>query len=381
MKILVNSISTKKISGGAFQIARNYILKTLEHKDVEWYYVVSVDIDEVIGSSFEDKKDKQYFVFPTQPDFKHTYKYVKKKIANLESHICPDVVYTITAPCYFTFNSPEVMRFTNPWVTHSNEYSWSVLGWKEKIRTWLYCANQRRLMRAAHFFVTQTDTTKKGILRITKEPANHVKVVKNVLPAVFEGMSNEHIVNDEWIDIACVGNPVPHKNFDIIPDVLSELRKRRVTNVRFHTTIPEDHPLLKKILTILESRGLEKNVVNHGRVSQEYLADMYRRCQLCFLPTLLEVFSASTLEAMYFNLPIVATDLPFNTEVLGDSSLYFEPKNAASAAEQFVKMISNIKLQTELKEKMQARLSLYGNYDAHFESIKDFLIQVAENRV
>lgn len=247
--------------------------------------------------------------------------------------------------------------------------------------TKLYCANQKRMMRAAHYFITQTETTKKGILSITKEPTNHVKVVENVLPTVFEGMDNEHIVDEEWIDVVCVGNPVPHKNFDIIPDVLSELKKRRVTNVRFHTTIPEDSPLLNKIFAILKSRGFEENVVNHGRVSQEYLADMYRRCQLCFLPTLLEVFSASTLEAMYFNLPIVATDLPFNTEVLGDSSLYFEPKNAASAAEQFVKMISNNELQTELKEKMQARLSLYGNYDAHFKSIKDFLVQVAENRV
>lgn len=69
-----------------------------------------------------------------------------------------------------------------------------------------------------------------------------------------------------------------------------------------------------------------KNWKNYGRISQKELGAMYQRCQLCYLPTLLEVFSASTVEAMYFNLPIVATNFSFNTEVLADSSLYYEPK-------------------------------------------------------
>ena len=53
------------------------------------------------------------------------------------------------------------------------------------------------------------------------------------------------------------------------------------------------------------------------------------------------MFSASTVEAMFFNLPIVATDFPFNTEVLADSCLYYEPKNAKEAAMQFVKLIAD----------------------------------------
>ena len=377
MRILVNTVSTKKISGGAFQISQNFLLKTLEHRDVEWYYITSQDLDDVIGEQFNNIRGKRYFSLPTQPDFKHTYAKVKKQIKLLEQQIKPDVVYSITAPSYFTFEATEVMRFTNPLVTHSNKYSKSTQTWIERIRTWLYCKNQVRLMKKAHFFITQTETTKQGILRITGLPENHVCVVNNVLPSVFKHMDNTPIVEDDFINIACVGNPVPHKNFDILPDVLIELKRLGIENVRFHTTIPFDHPLNNKLKKHLNELGMMKNWKNYGRISQKELGAMYQRCQLCYLPTLLEVFSASTVEAMYFNLPIVATNFSFNTEVLADSSLYYEPKNAKAAAQQLAKLIADKALQEEMKEKMKIQLAKYGDYEKHFNAIKAFLLEVA----
>lgn len=377
MRILVNTVSTKKISGGAFQISQNFLLKTLEHRDVEWYYITSQDLDDVIGEHFNDIRGTRYFVFPTQPDFKHSYERVKKQIRQLEQQIKPNVVYSVTAPSYFTFESTEVMRFTNPLVTHPNKYSKSTQTWMERIKTWLYCKNQKRLMKKAHFFITQTETTKQGILRITGLPESHVRVVNNVLPSVFKHMDNTPIVEDDFINIACVGNPVPHKNFDLLPDVLIELKRLGIENVRFHTTIPFDHPMNNKLKKRLTELGMMVNWKNYGRISQKELGVMYQHCQLCFLPTLLEVFSASTVEALYFNLPIVATHFTFNTEVLAESCLYYEPKNAKAAAQQFAKLISDKALQERLKEKMKIQLAKYGDYDKHFNAIKAYLLEVA----
>ena len=381
MKILINTISTKKHSGGAFQISQNFMLKSLEHSDVEWYYITSQDVDDAIGMKFEHLKGIHYFVFPTQPDFRCSYKLVKKQVAELEEKIQPDVVYSITAPSYFTFHTREVMRFTNPWVTHPNKYSWSTMSLLPKLKQWLYCLNQKRLMKAAYAFVTQTETTKEGIMRITGKPTEKVCVVNNVLPGVFKTMNNTPIVEDDWINVACVGNPVPHKNFDIIPYVLDELAKMGIDNVRFHTTIPVDNPMIDKVVDKCAELGYKDRIVNHGRVTQRELGEMYRRCQFCFLPTLLEVFSASTVEAMYFNLPIVATDFPFNTEVLADACLYYEPKNAKDAAEKLAKMISDKELQSTMCERMARQLAIYGDYDAHFNAIKKYLIKVAKKEI
>lgn len=368
-------------AGGAFQISQNFLLKSLEHADVEWYYVTSNDVDDAIGDKFRFIRDKRYFVFPTQPDFKNTYKQVKKQLRELECQINPDVVYSITAPSYFTFKVPEVMRFTNPWVTHPNKYSWSVLSLKERIYYYLYGLNQKRMMKVAHYFITQTKTCAEGIRRVTGEPEEHVKVVHNVLPAIFKQVENTPIVEDEYINIACVGAATTHKNFDIIPDVIKELDDLGINNVRIHVTLPSDEPTLGKVSAKLKKYGLNERLINHGRLAQKDLAEMYRRCQFCFLPTLLEVFSASTVEAMYFNLSIVATNFPFNTEVLADACLYYEPKNAKDAAKQFAKLIADKELQATMRERMARQLTIYGDYDAHFNAIKDYLIKVAKRDV
>lgn len=376
MKILVNTISTKKQSGGAFQIAYNFLVKTLEHQEVEWIYVVSKDLDEILPGNV--KEQREYYVYPTQPDYRHTYLQVKKELRELEHRVNPDVVYSITAPSYFTFKKPEVMRFTMPWVTHPNKYSWSVLSWREKINMYLYCLNQKRMMKKARYFVTQTETTRQGILRITGTAPENVKVVKNVLPSVFTQVDDTPFpFSGNIINIASVGNPNAHKNFEIIPKVLAELRNLGITNVCFHVTISEDEPRWEQILDEMKELGLEGGIENHGRITQVEMAEMYRHCQLCFLPTLLEVFSASTVEAMYFHLPIIATDFDFNRDVLGDACLYYEPKNAKHAAARIKEYMDNSQLQAGMKDKMCNRLELFSDYNKHFNDILQFLKEVA----
>ena len=379
MKIVVNTISTKKIAGGAYQIAQNFLLKSLKHREIDWYYIVSQDIDDAIGAIFESIRGTKYFAFPAQPDFMRSYRKVKKEVKQLENEIKPDIVYSITAPSYFKFKTREVMRFTNPWVTHPNKYAWSTLTIGEKFFYYIYGLNQKRLMKASRFFITQTETCKKGIMRITGLPSENIAVVNNVLPDIYTRVDNTPIPENKGIiNVATVGNTSPHKNFDIIPDVIKQLEELGYSNLCFHTTFPEEDLVTKKILDKAKRMHVEDKICNHGRLSQLELSDMYRRCQFCFLPTLLEVFSASTIEAMFFNLPIVATDFPFNSDVLGDSCLYFEPKNPRSAAMQFTKLFESIELQNMFKEKMKKRLSLYGDYDNHFNQIESFLLQVAK---
>lgn len=380
MRILINTISTKKHSGGAYQIANNFVRKTLDHPEIEWIYVVSSDLDAVLPE--EMKRKGNYHVFPTQPDYGGSYAQVKKELKELENLLRPNVIYSISAPSYFSFDTPEVMRFTNPLVAHPNKYSWRVQPLRARLRLMAYCWNQKRLIKKAKYFITQTETTKQGILKITHLPENHVCVVNNVLPAAFAKQDNTHIEDQsQWLEVACVGAPVPHKNFDLLPDVILELKKLGIENVRFHTTIPESESLWKVIKNRLEDNKINEHVMNHGRVTQQELAEMYRHCSFCYLPTLLEVFSASTVEAMFFDLKIVATDFEFNREVLGDSCLYYEPMNAADAARQFAKLIGDKELQVMFSEKMKKQLAKYDSYDRHFNAILDFLVAVVENKI
>ena len=381
MRLLVNTISTKKGSGGAYQIAFNFLMETLRKQDgVEWYYITSADVDELVGDKFNELRGIRYFVFPTQPDFLGSYRQVKKDLAQWEKDYSPDVIYTISSPCYFTFKTPEVMRFANAWVTNPNKESWSVMPWKDWIRMRLYRINQFRLLRKGCYFITQSETVKQGLLRITGLPSERVAVVPNVLPKVFQEAVVEKVIDRDWIDIVCAAAPVPHKNLDIIPDVLRILRdKHNLGNVRFHLTIPEGNAVLEKIRLGCDSFGLSDCVVNHGRCTQQQLIDIYNKCSICFLPTLLETFSASSLEAMHFKQFIVATDFSFNREVITDAGLYYKPMDANDASEKISRIIRDKELQRILSEKMSERIKLFNDYGSHFDNIATFLKTVANS--
>lgn len=384
MKVLVNTITTKKITGGAFQVAYNFMLETLTSSvgdNIEWLYVVSQDLDKAIGEKFAHLKDKTYFVFPTQPDFFGTYRKTKKELKSIEQRLKPDLVYTITAPSYFTFEAVEVMRFTNPWVAHPNAYAWKSLPLKSRIKTWLYCVNQKRIIRNNSYFITQAEATKNGIIRITGVQDNHVKVISNVLPAAIASSDNTKYPQEkDWIDIACVGTPMSHKNLICVPDVIKVFEnKYGMKNIRFHLTMRPDYEVSKRVLNRIKALGVEDRVVNHGQITQKELVEVYRHCQYAFLPTLLEVFSATSLEAMFFDLPIVATDLPFNRDVIGDAGLYCKPCDAEDAAGKLYAVINDEALRQTLSIRMKEQLKKYNKHQENFVTTVEFLKNVFNN--
>ena len=380
MRIAVNTISTKKHAGGAYQIAYNFLMETLKHQDdIEWYYITSSDVDEAVGKEFASTRGKRYFVFPTQPDFKNSYITVRKELAQWESEYRPDVIYTISSPCYFTFKAPEVMRFANAWVTNPNKYAWHVLPFKAWLRMRLYRINQLRMLRKAKYIITQSETVGKGLERILGLPEDNVKVVPNVLPKVFYSIYKERNLDEKYVDIACIAAPFPHKNLIIIPKVLKVLKEiHGIQNVRFHLTIPHEDVTLRSIVMESASYGLDGCIVNHGRCSQRQLGEIYNQCSICFLPTLLETFSATSLEAMYFGLNIVATDFEFNREIIKDAGLYYQPVSAEDAATKIASLINNPDLCCELQEKIRNRLPIYSNYENHYTNIVNFLEEIAE---
>ena len=383
MKILINVVNARNIGGG-FQVVFNFILKTQEYTrpDVEWFYAVSERLDSFLSEDFKAKvKKDHYFVFPDQPDFRGTYRRVKRELRELENKINPEVVFSPLSPGYFFFKHKEVMRFANAWSTNATSYAWKTLPFRPKMRTKIYNIMQRALLRKAKYIITQTETVRGGLLRVTGLPENRVLVVPNVLPAVLQDIDPTPLEADaKWIDVAAVGGQMPHKNLEIIPDVLRELtEKYQMTNVRFHTTLPADSAVWWRIENGLKEYGLTECVVNHGNMRLVDLADLYRHCRFCFLPTVLDTFSASTIEAMYFDLKTVASDLPFNKEVMQDACLYFKPMNAESAAEKLSQVTGDKNLQKELSAKMKERLKNYTDFKKYYDNTVDFLIKVGKN--
>ena len=382
VRLILNAVSAKNYSGGVFQIAVNFFVESLAYEDdeIEWYYFASEELDAVIGDRLKSLPPNRYYVFPTQPDL-GSYWSVRKQLRMIELEINPDVIYTVAAPCYFFFRSKEVLRFTNPWILTSNKYAWSKLSARQRIRTVFYRCLQKRLICKSEYFITQTETLKNKICEFTRLPEEQVQVINNVLPKVYVGCNTmrDGALNDHLYNIAAIAAPFPHKNLDIIPYVLKDLRDEYgICNIRFHITVDKNLKLYKKIVETAKKFKVEDCIISHGRVSQIELVDIYRRCNMALIPTLLEVFSAAPLEAMFFNLNIVASDFDFNREVMGDAALYYIPTNHADAAKMIKRYIDDMQLCMEKKELMTHQLIKYMSYDDYMTKTVRFLKAVAK---
>ena len=69
------------------------------------------------------------------------------------------------------------------------------------------------------------------------------------------------------------------------------------------------------------------------KVPLSKLPELYRNSDICFIPSVLETFSATYVEAMATGRPIVASDLDFAHAVCQESAVYFDPRDPVAAAE------------------------------------------------
>ena len=122
-----------------------------------------------------------------------------------------------------------------------------------------------------------------------------------------------------------------YKNHLLLPEVVRELvNERLIKDVRVHLTISDsDIPaLLRKI----KRYGLTNNFVFHGVIPHQKLLSMYSSCHGLLFPSTIETLGLPLIEAARFGIGIVASDLAYAHQVMGDYQgvSYVEPNDTSS---------------------------------------------------
>jgi len=155
-----------------------------------------------------------------------------------------------------------------------------------------------------------------------------------VLPEVL-------VPHADRMKLLCLTKYYAHKNLEAVIDLFQEFREELADVVCVTTVTPEHHPKASTWLRRLARSGASDRILNVGSIPQKELAGYYRNCDALFLPTLLESFSGTYLEAMAFDTPILTSDLDFAHAVCGDAAIYFDPWDLRSMKEAIVRLRSH----------------------------------------
>ena len=366
MRILLNA--TIPYGGGAVQVAVNFILNTLKYGEDEWFYALSNEVNAALISAYISLPKKNTLVVDQRPSKIIGGKKIKKEILEFEQKHCVDLVYSIGSPSYIYFKAIEVQRLTNPYIINPNKYAYYTYTFSQRFLRLLKSIYQKRALKKCHYYVTQTNNAKYNISRRLSVDQNDVFVVPNAVSEIFYNIKPTAFSNRQN-NIFCLSAAYPHKNLHKVPYVIKYLKDivKDRCHFRFIFTLDKNSVEYKNIMKLSQKLGVDKQIINLGKITQEECANIYNQSKVTFLPTYLEVFSATLIESMFMKTPIVTTNFDFNKSIAKDVAFYFDPEDWYAAAKHINYILEN---GVEVSPHIQSGYLLMKNFPSSLECFK-----------
>lgn len=350
-------------AGGGISVGKNLIL-SLQQKltDVEYQVFIPAGLDYekyIVNPQSTEvycyKKQKSLFTRSWYDFF-----YLEKKISDFK----PDVIFC------FANRGVEYIKAKQFLLCHDSHLFYPVKFYeretrKKKLVKYLQQRRFAKDLQKAEVLFVQTEVAAK---RIRDLFAYHRKIV--ILPnAVSVDIKVSSVVMDipdtikqqaEKFKFFYLTRYYPHKNIELLVEMFDKYR-HKLQGVCLYLTIDENqHPSAKLLLADIKQRKLENFIINVGPLTQTELPGYFSHINALLMPTTLESFSGTYLEAMSFSCPILTSDLDFAKAICEDAALYFDPWSVDSLFNTVEKLVGNSAIQAELKKNGAQRLQDFG---------------------
>ena len=212
----------------------------------------------------------------------------------------------------------------------------------------------RRVFNVSDAIIVNSESDKAFISQISPESSSKILILPNSIDpdALLEKFKNSHVIHDEIsadFIVLYVGALIKRKGVEWLIKALTMLRKS--INKKIKCVLVGDGPDRKYFEALVRRYNLSSIVLFTGRISDEELIWWYNHSNIFVLPSLSEGLPTAILEAMYFGLPVIATDIPGVRDHFKDTAILVQPKNEHSLAAAITEIISNDDLRKRLSEK------------------------------
>ncbi len=381
-RILFNS--TTNIMGGPLKNSALFIKHILikGKGDIKWFFAVSLPVFELLKSW--GVENDRIFVFHKSPS--KDKKSRKHLIAIIEQNNI-NAVYTMAGPAYVNFNIKHILGISNPYITHSDIRSFLVFGDLFSIlKRFLLTLYQMYYARMADHWIFQTEESKKNFCKRLFISEKKTYVIPNAFDRIFiDDYKNwlqkgkEVIKPNKNFVIFCPGADYYHKAYVTIPSIAKELKEIADYKFNFILTLKKSGKVWKKVKKRIKKNKVCDVVKNIGSYSYEEVYGLYEKAEIVFVPSILETFSATYLEAFASGKPLVVSNKKFSREICKDAAVYVNPYKSKKAALLIDKLIKDVNLQDNLKKKGYERLKSFPSQEERANRIIKLLKKVLDS--
>lgn len=180
--------------------------------------------------------------------------------------------------------------------------------------------------------------------------------------------------SDEWVNILFVGRVAPNKKHEDIIRIFTYYKKYVNQKSRLILIGSFFNAAYQNCLERYVEELDVKDVIFPGHISFKEILGFYKTANVFLCMSEHEGFCVPLLEAMLFDIPIIAYDCTAVPETLGESGILVQEKNPAQVSFMIDQVINNAELQREIIEKQRKRLD-----DFAFEKVgREFLKQIEQ---
>jgi len=285
----------------------------------------------------------------------------------------------MAGPAYIKFPVYHLMGISNPYITHADIDVFKTNGnFIQNIQLLLKTLYQLYKSTKANHFIFQTEAARDNYCARTCISPSRTSVINNAFDMEMKSdisqFARRERKRERSFTIFCPGAAYSHKAFQFIPDLALELRVLLKKPFQFVLTLP-DSDIMKLIDAKVKKFDLINHVKNIGPYDYNDIASLYSESDLVYVPSLLETFSATYLEAMVANKILVVANKKFAKDVCEEYAVYVDPLNALESAKTFQSIINN---PTEYQNKSKISNSIlnkFGNQKQRYEKIVDLILK------
>ena len=212
------------------------------------------------------------------------------------------------------------------------EYYLQQIGIIEKCATFLRKKLAVETMKRADLIVTPSNAMGEMIKKSCAE------VSSKKFKTLYHGFSNENMTEEtlssnfqeqlktDKIKFFYPTHAAKHKGFEILLNAITLLKEKSSDFQVFTPIADEDWPSgVKELRNFIKEQKLEDFIVFMGRIPQNQIGWVYRLCDCMVYPSLCESFGFSMIEAIFSELPIIASGTKVNKEICGPTANYYSP--------------------------------------------------------
>lgn len=374
MQFIINATNLK--TGGALQVAHSILTEwsnmKLNHK---FHLLLSPQLQLHMKGAQLDENFVQY-PMPNNPNegIKHFFA-AKKLIKTIETKEKIDATFTLFGPGLLSSQSPQLIGFANGYYLFEESIYLKELLKKSVFFSIKYQLTRgivfHRLKKEGDYYWVETAIAQKKLSQVLSIDLQKIAVIGNCASQDIPIAANQG-TEQEPFTLVYPSSYYPHKNFEILPEVIASLEKKNII-VRFRFCL--DPIIFQNIFKDTNPKYVE----NLGPLSAGQLPLMYENANALLMPSFLETFSANFPEAMKASLPILCSELDFARTICGDAALYFNPKDPKDIADRINQLAENKALQSELILKGKLRLQQMETAKSRANKLLTYLESIAKN--